>query len=307
MTKTELINTIEMAKHDIKMRVRAVVLDPIDAMSEEGAATSDYYDEQGKQHKQILKQAEWIMEVFSKKWRNVKSTEDEQLAQLEDNISSMTSSVIPQIKTIAAYYKKCLKNKYFFSDSDSGSLARTKMTKAVAKYEKVCLDLSKIGNASDSVDQSKLNLLATLQEILDDINAYVYYKDEVSFSEIEVSTDKDIFQNRVLLNIQENANKHAFGTREWKNKHLWEKEVRVAYKSTPKFHVVTISNNGTPFKGKEEKIFDTGYCYGEQKHSGYGLNSAKVHMQKLGGDIQFASTPHDEFTVCFTLKLPKNV
>lgn len=238
MSKEELINTIEMAKHDITMRVRAVVLDPIDAMSEDGAATPEYFREQGKKHEDTLLLAKSIMSTFAKKWRDVKSPEDEQLEQLKRQVAYISSDVIPQIEKITKYYKICDKHKYYFSDNEDGNWARTRMAKAISSSEKVCADLKKIGDVSDSVKQATLNLLDLLQDVLDDIRAYVVYKDEVNFSSVEVSTDRDILQHRVLANIQENANRHAFGTRAWKYKHLWEKKVLVTYKKTKDYHVV---------------------------------------------------------------------
>lgn len=308
MNQEDLIKRIEHAKHDIKMRVRAVVLDPISAMNISGAHTTSYVQEQGPVHKDIISKAQFIMKEFSEKWRDTSCSEDDQILQMKTHIARVSQEYIPQIQSIALFYQDCINHKYYFSDSEDGQRALKLMIKSVSKVEKVCLDLSKLFSDSDKPEvaiNKQQNLLSMLQEVLDDIQADVQYVNEVGVASFELSTDKDIFQNHVLLNIQENIDKHAFGTKDFKKKHIWERIVSVEIREKPDLFEIRISNNGCPFKGKPEKIFDYGYCHGEAKHSGIGLNSAKEHMRQLGGDILFQSTPKELFTVHFIISLPK--
>lgn len=309
LTKKELIERIEMGKHDIKMRVRAIVLDPIQSMSigSGDAASESYYKEQGRKHEVILKTAESIMLFFSEKWRSSGSPEDEQIEQLNNYLSDVVVKRIPEIRTVVSFYRLCLDKRYYFTDTDDGNDAMTMMKASVDNLETVCKDLEELGNVSPDkpLNNYNYNLLEILQEILDGIKAaYVIYNNEVVVSTYEIDTDKDVFQNRVLLNIRENIEKHAFGTRAYKEKHVWEKKVVVSVKKANDSYSVSISNNGTPFRGDPHKVFDFGYCFGEQKHSGVGLNSAYVHMKQLGGRIEFKSLPLDEFPVSFVINIP---
>lgn len=307
MTNKELIDRIELTKHDIKMRVRSVVYDPIEAMSEKNAATNSYSKEQVNAHKETRRLANEVMTFFSEEWRDKGTSEGDQFSQLKNHIRLVKDHIIPSIKKISSFYEECLNHRNYFSNSEAGETARKKMSRAVTKVEKVCVDLQRIDDISPVNENIALvNLLNLLQEVFDDIPANVIYINEVAFSLVELYTDNEQLQNHVLLNLKENICKHAFGTKAFKNVHLWNKKVRISYSTTARYHVVKVSNNGTPFFGKAEMVFDYGYCHGEQKHSGYGMNSAKLHMQNLGGDIIFKSTPNEEYKVTFELKLPKN-
>ena len=96
----ELIDMIEVNKHDITMRLRRVVLDPISAMNREDAATSIYYLENAILNNKIKEQATHIMELFCKKWRNQNSTDDEQLNQMLEMIRKVNEEIILQIKEV---------------------------------------------------------------------------------------------------------------------------------------------------------------------------------------------------------------
>ena len=307
LTAKELIQRIEMGKHDIKMRVRAIVLDPIQSMDEEKAASVSYFQEIGKRHDATLKTAESIMDFFSKKWRDINLPEEKQVEQMKSHLLEVTEKWIPRIKDVVSFYKSCLSKRYFFADTDEGREAMTLMDAAVNNVVVVCKDLQELDIVSpaDPIHSSKYNLLDIVQEILDGLkSAYVLYDNEVKVSTFEIETDVKILQNRILLNIRENIEKHAFGTRAFKDKHVWEKRVLVSIMESSGFYTVSISNNGSPFKGDPQKIFDYGYCHGDQKHSGIGLNSAFLHMQQLGGSIEFKASPVGDYPVTFILKLP---
>lgn len=302
----ELIRRIEHGKHDITMRIRGIVLDPIEAMNAKGAASSDYYSEHGDMNPRIKAEAHSIMTEFSKKWRNVNCPVDEQLAQMQVQLSKIITDYIPRIKKIVSFYALCSEHKNYYEDSENGNWALGRMSKAAERVDKVCADLAKIGGDTPAAsDSERVNLLETVQEVLDDIMADVIYEDERRLSTMEISIEKEVFQNHVLLNIQENIGKHAFGTKSFKKKHVWEKVVLVSMNDLPNRLLLRIANNGSPFKGKPEKIFDYGYCHGENKHSGVGMNSAQNYMKQLGGDIRFESTPDSTYKVTFILELPK--
>ncbi len=304
----EIIDMIEVNKHDITMRLRRVVLDPISLMNKNGSATLIYYSENAIMNKKITEQATYIMELFCKKWRNLNSTDDEQLNQMLDIIRKVNEEIILQIKEIIDYYKYCIEQKHFFEETESGNNALQRMTKAVNNSDGIYKDLLRLDSVEYDKNKNvqKYCLLELLQEYLDDVDAEVIYVNEWNVSSFQIFIDKDKFQNHVLINIANNIQKHAFGTLEFANKPLWEKEVNIAIKDSNNNYIITIKNNGEVYKGDSSRIFDYGYCYGKQKNNGIGMYSARKSMKELGGSIEFLSTPNDKYHVCLILTIPKN-
>ena len=303
----ELIECIEANKHDIKIRVRSVVLDPIDKINLPDAATESYFKEVGHQNSQIEKQARDIMLFFAEKWRNSNDPEDIQLSSLYENLKKIIDLIIPQIKEIVSYYSYCADNKHFFCSSDSGKEALELMLKACSHCNSIYESLHRLGEEGTKREDKVVffNLLEMLQEGLDDINATIKYEKEWESSTIKVNLDPDLFLNHVLINIKNNINNRAFGTSIYRNKYLWDKKVLIAITEDNYSYFVTISNNGAPFKGDISRIFEYGYCHGEMKHSGIGMASIKKYMIKMGGDADFYISSNPNYTTTYKLTIKK--
>ena len=309
-TFQELIKKIEMNKHDIVMRVRAVVKDPISYMNRKDAATQSYFQEQKKENDKIIQMSDSIMLEFAKKWRDVNSAESEQLQQMRDMIKKVTSDIIPQIKKVVSFYEACVNKSYYFSSTNAGDSAKKKFTMSIKMADGVCRDLMTLedvdtDNSRESDSLQLFNLLLALQEVLDDIEADVTYENEYDFSLIDVLGNRKEFVDHVLLNIKENVNNHAFGTSSLKKKHIWEKKVYVQVAQDDNHCYVSISNNGESFTGREDKIFEYGYCYGEKKSNGIGMHSAREHMRAMNGDLEFKTMKSGQYRVIHLITLLK--
>ena len=306
----DLLKKIEMNKHDIVMRVRAIVKDPIDYMNRKDAATDLYFQEKGSENASIQRSAEEVMTVFASKWRNVNDTETDQLKQMRATIKKVTVEIIPQIKRIVAFYNDCYQKSYYFSANNAGDSAKKKFIKSVTLADEVYADLMTLeGPTKSSSSKTKahksFNLLIALQDVLDDIEADINYQHEKDIFGIEVIGDRKVFVDRVLLNLKENIVNHAFGTISFKRKHIWEKKVLVTVSQDKAFCVISISNNGEKFKGSLNNIFEYGYCFGEKKHNGIGMHSAREHMRTMGGDLEFKVASSGEYNVSHIIKIPK--
>lgn len=306
----ELLKKIEMNKHDVVLRVRAIVKDPIDYMNRKDAATELYFQEQGTRNASVQQKAGEIMTLFATKWRNVDDSEKDQLKQMRATIKKVTTKIIPEIKQIVAFYNECYPKSYYFSETNTGENARKKFIKAVSLADEVYNDLMSLESPIESESENSpalqsYNLLLALQEVLDDIEADVSYLHEYEMSLIEVSGDRKVFVDRVLLNIKENIANHAFGTYSFRNKHIWEKKVQVMVSPNDSFYQISISNNGEKFKGSLNNVFEYGYCYGEKKHNGIGMHSAREHMRALGGDLEFKTSSSGEYNVMHIIKITK--
>lgn len=303
----ELIKFIETNKHDVTMRVRSVVLDPIQAMNRPGATTDSYNKEIGLRGEEIKKLALDIMSFFAKKWRNPNDSTEQQLLSIRKNLADVSSIIIPQIKQVVTFYTYCSSKKYLFSDTDKGNKALEKMTMSVSSCERVCESLLRLEgeNAEHHENKKICNLLEILQEGLDSIEAEVNYVKEWETSRISVSIDPEIFLNHVLINVKENINTHAFGTNTFRQKYVWEKKVCIEVQDGDSQISILVHNNGEPFKGDITKVFEYGYCHGEKKHSGIGMHSIKKSMTELGGDVEFKKSSKPDYTTTYKLVLKK--
>ena len=307
MTVNELIEIIEMNKHDVTMRLRSVVLDPISYMNREGAATSVYYLENDLPNKDFRMKATNIMNIFCDKWRNEKDSDEEQLKQLLNMIGKVNDEIIPQIKVIVAYYEGCIRQKHYFADTKEGNKALQKMSKAVMNASDVYRDLLKMNDVEANTHNNLKSycLLELLQECLDEIDAKVFYVNEFKISKFQIVTDMDKFRNHVLLNVKENIQNHAFNSPAFISKPLWEKDVHIMVEEAGDNYVITIKNIGEKFSGDISKVFEYGYCHGKMKKNGIGMHSARKSMKELGGSIEFISTPNEAFHVRHKLTIPK--
>lgn len=303
----ELIKFIETNKHDVTMRVRSVVLDPIEAMNRPGATSDTYKQEVGSRDEQIKKIALEIMSFFAKKWRNPNDSAEQQVQSLRKNIADVSTVIIPKIKQVVAFYAQCSSKKYLFSVTDKGNKALEKMTIAVSSCERICESLLRLegDNTEQKGNNQACNLLEILQEGLDSIDAEVHYVKEWETSSISVSIVPEIFLNHVLINIKENINTHAFGTIKFRQKYVWEKKVCIEVQDGNAQVCILIHNNGEPFKGNITKVFEYGYCHGEKKHSGIGMHSIRKSMTELGGDVEFMKSSKPDYTITYKLVLRK--
>ena len=304
---TDLIKFIETNKHDVTMRVRSVVLDPIQAMNRPGATTDSYNREIGLRGEDIKNLALDIMSFFAKKWRNPNDSAEQQLLSIRKNLADVSSIIIPKIKQVVTFYTYCSSKKYLFSDTDKGNKALEKMTMSVSSCQRVCESLLRLEgeNAEHHENKQICNLLEILQEGLDSIEAEVNYVKEWETSRISVSIDPEIFLNHVLINVKENINTHAFGTNTFRQKYVWEKKVCIEVQDGDSQISILVHNNGEPFKGDITKVFEYGYCHGEKKHSGIGMHSIKKSMTELGGDVEFKKSSKPDYTTTYKLVLKK--
>ena len=304
---SELLKVIETNKHDVIMRVRSVVLDPIQSMNRPGAATDAYKQEVGNKNKEINDLAQEIMSFFAEKWRNPDDSEEKQLHFMRQKVAYVVSNIIPKIRDVVEFYKLCSSKKYFFSKTDKGKSALRKMTRSTSRCDGVCESLLRMegDKAENNETQKYCNLIEILQEGLDSIDAEVKYINEWESSKIVVSINRDIFLEHVLINIKENINTHAFGTLKYKHKFIWEKTVCVEIDENESMITILISNNGEPFCGDISKVFEYGYCYGEKKHSGIGMHSIKKSMTELGGDVMFMKLSNPPYTTTYKILLKK--
>ena len=301
----EYIKVVETNKHDITLSLRRLVLDPVYRMYRSG--TDLYFRERGAEHERIKSRAEEIMGFFEKKWYNPANSEQQKEDSIKDNLNRVTTNIIPCIKEIVEFYKSCHPQKHYFTDDNTGEEAMKLFGNSVNLCEKLCDRLKNLypDNKESNTEIAMCNLLELLQKGLDDIDAEVRYVDEWENSEILIRTDENEFLDHVLCNIKDNIERHGFGTQEFRNKYVWEKNVDVKIDDDGDFWSVFISNNGATFTGDTTKVFDYGYFHGTMRHSGIGMNSIKNTMKRLGGDVEFGKSVNSSFSTTYKLLIRK--
>lgn len=230
------------------------------------------------------------MDFFNEKWNNSNDSLEEQHDALRQGIRKAVDEIIPQIESvIVPFYALCYECKHYFTLPLDTNKAYKRIYQSKTSVDSVIdgiKHLEKI-KKGDTMDFSDYSLLELLQVGLDEIDAVITYKNEFDNSSIRVKIDKDEFINHVLTNIRENIETHAFGTSDFKNRPFTDKRVLVDIVSANNTLYVTISNNGTPFKGDVNKVFNHGYYHGSKGHTGTGMYSLKKTMQELGGNAEF--------------------
>lgn len=295
MTSAELIKDIGANKHNVKMRLRMAVLDPIDSILHDGQVTNEFMREHKVKINEVHHVATTIMSFFSRKWYDSEEdSEEAKLESLRNNIKKTIDDVIPSIKEIIIpFYDMCYNNTQYFRQPLANNDTFNLIQDSRKDYRSICGALQSLEHDKGSERRpcAEVNLLEILQKGLDKTPvAIVSYIDEFLMSLYNVYIDADKFLNEVLLNIRSNIERHAFGTTEQKKKLITEKKVIVSLDTEQKdFFIVSIKNNGTQFKGDANQIFEYGYTSGKSGNEGKGMFSIKQTMKEIGGDAQFQS------------------
>lgn len=299
------LQEIIVFKHDIALRIRSIIIDPIEAINREGASTALYLKNESLSNERFLRIATEIKTEFSKKWTDENASEETQLQQIQSMIYRVHSEFIPKIKEIGQFYKRCINNGgYFQINSAPGKRAQRLMSVGMEHYEGLCNELKNFGSVTIQ-SSHEFNLLTCLQEVLDEIEADVVYENEMQLSELKCNSDRKAISDHVLMNIKDNIQRHAFGTLQFFYAHVWDRKVFVSVDSSPDEYVIYISNNGSKFYGDVSKVCEDGYCFGNNKHTGHGMYSAKKTMRSLGGDLKFAKINKGIYTTRYTIIIPK--
>lgn len=309
MTVEEIIKQIQIGKHDVKLALRGVVLDPIELMHRDNSMTEFFNESIGHQKaEEIFSEAKSLMDKFNQVSYNQNDTEEAQINDLIRYVNWVSNDLVDSFENkILPFYKSCnTMTIYFNRDSRNGKKAELAIIDSVEDWPDVKSRLLDFTNLfTETVHTNKVNLLSILQEGLDDIEAIVRYEDELKVSNYYVDIDPDKFLSHVLCNIRENINRHAFGIKEYSDKFLCDKKVDVRVTSNSDSVEIQIFNNGASFTGDPKRLAEYGYTHGSAKNSGRGLYSIKQTMEKMGGSASF-NILLDKLVYKLTLPLWKN-
>ena len=302
------IERIHRNKHNMIPIVRLVVLQPIDCLMRPDALSSRVPVDV-KDHLPVVKRkADSIMNELKNLGSAQSDNPSTQLLQLKEQISSIQKQVIPNIIEIVSFYSELYEKGYYFASTVSGKTARKRIIDSKEQLEIVCDGLQSLNDTEASSNGISCVLFQLVERVFDGtdyLDANIEYLIDDRGKSYNIILDESIFSKKVLSNIKWNIQSHAFPKNNYKNTLVTKKIVRVKIEEENNYVRIIIDNNGAPFKGDETKVFDYGYCYGPSRHTGLGLNSAKLYMNSIGGDLAFQAVPESDFRVRYVITIKK--
>ena len=296
------IEEVHRNKHNMIPVVKLAISKPIEALLEKTNLTNDFPISLLPVIKSKKNEADDIMSYLSS-IGSTETTKEDEVVQLEKQIEFVVNSIIPKIKEFSLFFQQFTDKDFYFAKTDGGQRVLGLVQKAPSRCEISCQGLSKLKIDSPiSVSPNKsFRLIEVVEEVFDELdNINVIYK--CSDRELQICTSKADFQTEVLQNIAENIKRHAFPYAEYANKLVIDKIVEIQITNDDNKVIIRVSNNGNPFKGNADNLFNSGYHSGKYGRTGFGLASAKQYMQKIGGDIEFS--PVNNYQVSFLITIP---
>ena len=296
------IEEVHRNKHNMIPVVKLAISKPIEALLDTSNLTNDFPTYLLPVIRSKKTEADDIM-LYLSSIGCTEATKENEVVQLEKQIEFVVNSVIPKIKEFSLFFQQFRDKDFYFSQTDGGQRLLGLIQKAPSRCEISCQGLSKlkIDSPISSSHNKSFRLIEVVEEVFDELdNINVIYK--CSDRDLQICTNKADFQTEVLQNIAENIKRHAFPYAEYANKLVIDKVVEIQITKDDDKVLIRVSNNGNPFQGNVDNLFNSGYHSGKYGRTGFGLASAKQFMQKIGGDIQFS--PVNNYQVSFLITIP---
>ena len=281
------IEEVHRNKHNMIPVVKLAISKPIEALLETSNLTNDFPTSLLPLIESKKTEADDIM-LYLSSIGSTESTKENEVVQLEKQIEYVVNTIIPKIKEFSSFFQQFIDKDFYFTQTDGGQRLLGLIQKAPSRCEISCQGLLKLKMDSPvpiCCNQS-FRLIEVVGEVFDELdNINVIYK--CPDRDIEICVNKADFQTEVLQNIAENIKRHAFPYAEYAYKLVIDKVVEIQITKDNNNVLIRVSNNGNPFQGNVDNLFNSGYHSGKYGRTGFGLASAKQFMQKIGGDIQF--------------------
>lgn len=289
-------------KHNMIPVVKLAISKPIEALLETSNLTNDFPTSLLPLIESRKTEADDIM-LYLSSIGSTESTKENEVVQLEKQIEYVVNTIIPKIKEFSSFFQQFIDKDFYFTQTDGGQRLLGLIQKAPSRCEISCQGLLKLkmdSPVSNCCNQS-FRLIEVVEEVFDELdNINLIYK--CPDRDIEICVNKADFQTEVLQNIAENIKRHAFPYAEYAYKLVIDKVVEIQITKDNNNVLIRVSNNGNPFQGNVDNLFNSGYHSGKYGRTGFGLASAKQFMQKIGGDIQFS--PINNYQVSFLITIP---
>jgi len=301
MTIEDIINNKRFLRHDLRTPVNRVLVESFTTALE---SIKPKYGQIRHKCEVLLGRGEVLDKTFSSSWYDEKSSDEGKLADYLSKANAFYNDVIPLFEED----KKLLDSlsRFHFGDSHKDQMNYDSVKQIGSIIPFVIEALEQLIHVEDEeVNIARVNILSMIQKVFDPVwIADVEYSNVYKFSTIYVMADAHYLSYYVLNNIRENIERHAFGTKRYKDVLHFNNIIQVSYEIDGNTIKIDIANNGTEFEGDPQKLFTDGYCFGENKNTGHGLASALRAMKAMGGDLNIELHPKNAFPFSYILTLP---
>lgn len=192
---------------------------------------------------------------------------------------------------------------FLFPDyQDSNNIAYNRLIRFINKEEKLRKEISDFSNTRiyGQFDEKSVGyVIELILSSLQDVTNYVTIQSDCDYAKAVIMINVRDFQEYVLTNFQSNLKEKAFYRRD-----NMEHKILVSVFMANNKIAIGLSNNGEPFTGEVDRVFEESYTFGENRGNGQGMYDAKQYMNHIQGDIQMRAFPNMEYPVRFVLLFP---
>ena len=248
-----------------------------------------------------------MLEIYNK-WRKsiIDVPLDDMLSDeiIKTNIDLIVRRGNELLDTFSPFFHSLVdKYAFLFPDhQDGNNVAYNRLIGFINDEEKLRKEIMSFSNTKSyrPFEEISINyVLALIQQSLQEITTYVSIMSNYNYSNDVIIMNSSDFDEYVLKNFISNLKEKAYYRRE----HT-KRKILISVSQQNQKIAIGLSNNGEPFNGDVNRVFEERYTYGENKGSGQGLFDAKQYMNYIHGDIQMKVFPYMEYPVRFALLFP---
>ena len=248
-----------------------------------------------------------MLEVYSI-WRNeiknIPLGDELNEEELKRNIDSIVCKGNELINKFSPFFHSLIESYAFLFPGyqDGRNVAYNRLIGFINDEEKLHKTISTFSSTKDYGKQDYFSakyILALTQSSMQDVTNFITIISDYDLDNDFIKINIYDYQEYVLKNFQSNLKEKAFFQRD-----NIQKKILISVTMRNGIIAIGLSNNGEPFEGDVQRVFDEKYTHGKNKGSGQGMYDAKQYMNYVGGDIQMEAFQYMEYPVRFVLLFP---
>ena len=305
LSQNALMNKVREYKHNYAEDFGLVVSVPAKELFKESLVNPEAF---------TFEEKERIQEVFISSMEMRGAYEGLGLP-ISIQLSKVKNKMVPQIRNNAKLFSSIVGKAALFTDR----WLTSKLKMALNETESLCCELENIEYLEYGASE-QFNLKAELKEAFNKDNSVLGVKGGVPIfpefifgdcSNIMVEMNRKSFHSYFIGNIIRNLHDHAFKDFDeflpTSSQTVREKKVRIWLKKDEhnehRINLI-IENNGAPYNGDVDDVFEKGIGDGEGEH--IGLYSVRKFLNAYGATIKMYTDPENKegYKVGFKINLP---
>lgn len=292
---SEIESSVRKLKHDYAEQFAKIIVKPAKDLLKECLSNPESFDD--RQKRRILRAYENAIKLENT-FELLGNPFETQIGTFKDYVSLLTDDNV-------ALYQAVLQEKINNQGERpfrSNTLVET-LQYAANNTDEFCDKL----NGMDHYEFEKADSFKLSREVedafRDDLNycgitgkvTYRITRDFDRTIDDSVNVNLTAFKDHVIGNIIKNIHEHAFIEQS-----RYDYEVHLATRRIGEHIELIIANNGVPFHGDVDKVFNEGVGEG----TGIGLYSAKQCLEHYDCTIRMVANENEKYHVCFIISFP---